>query len=147
MKKFFVLCVLLIAVAAAGFVYFKKETVKLPEGISIKNIRNISEQWIKKLDNGWYTQCYDETSPYLQEQVNPQQWLNNMNTYRKPLGMPERRTEVNIYYEQDLPNSPKGEYILVQYATVFAKTSVMIESVVLMKEADGSWKVAGYFIR
>jgi len=147
MKKYFAMFALVIA--ASLFVVGceeKEDKVDLPKGIDVKNVRAIAAEWFQKLDSGYYSQGYDETSKYLQSKVAQDQWLNNMVTYRKPLGAAKKRKEVNIFYKTELPDSPAGEYILIQYGTVFLENQAVIETVVLMKE-DGKWKPSGYFMK
>lgn len=145
MKKIFVLPVLLLLFAVYG--YTASETDTLPEGVKVKNIRSVSVKWLQKLDEGRYISCYDESSFHMTAGLTPGRWLDNVNTYRKPLGGLKKRTEINMYYAQEMPGRPKGEYIMFQYGTVFEKNKVRIESVVIVKEPGGKWKVADYFIK
>ena len=46
----------------------------------------------------------------------------------------------------DLPNSPPGEYVVIEYQTSFQARPIATETVTLMKQKDSSWRVAGYFI-
>ena len=147
MKKYFALFALVIA--ASLFVTGceeKEDKADLPKGIDVKNVRAVAAEWLQKLDKGYYSQGYDETAKYLQSKVAQDQWLNNMTTYRKPLGEAKKRKEINIFYKTELPDSPAGEYILIQYGTVFLENQAVIETIVLMKE-DGKWKPSGYFMK
>lgn len=145
MKKIFVLPVLLLLFAAYG--HAATEAEALPEGVKAKNIRNISVKWLQKLDEGCYIRCYDESSFLMTAALTPGRWFDNINAYRKPLGGLKKRTEINMYYAQEMPGRPKGEYIVLQYGAVFEKNKVKIESVVIVKEPGGKWKVADYFIK
>jgi hypothetical protein len=42
---------------------------------------------------------------------------------------------------------PEGDYALVGYVTNFAKRPEGHETVTLEHEADGTWRVVGYFVR
>jgi hypothetical protein len=37
--------------------------------------------------------------------------------------------------------------VAIQYASVFQEKLVVIETITFMKEEDGSWKLAGYYIK
>jgi len=50
-------------------------------------------------------------------------------------------------YQTDLPNVPKGEYVVIQYKTSFAGTAPMIETITPMLDKDGKWHVSGYFLK
>jgi hypothetical protein len=146
MKRILVLC-LLTAIITSGCVNSKKETANLPAGVKAKTIIAVSEQWLKKLDDGMYSHGYDDGSAHLKTQVTLEKWLENMNAFRKPLGKPGARKEINMYYEQNMPGSPEGEYVVVQYGTVYLQRDVIIETVVLIKEPDGVWRASGYFMK
>ena len=42
-----------------------------------------------------------------------------MNKYRKPLGEMEERKFKNSQYMTDIPDAPDGEYVVIQFETVF----------------------------
>jgi Protein of unknown function (DUF4019) len=50
-------------------------------------------------------------------------------------------------YTEKLPGAPDGKYVVIQYDTVFEKKASAIETVTPMAEADGKWRVSGYYIR
>ncbi|MDD5138124.1 MAG: DUF4019 domain-containing protein, partial [Candidatus Omnitrophica bacterium] len=45
-----------------------------------------------------------------------------------------------------LPGAPDGEYVIVQFDTTFENKKSSVESVTMSLEADGRWRVSGYFI-
>ncbi len=70
-----------------------------------------------------------------------------MNTFRKPLGAVVSRQLKSAEPMTQMPGAPDGQYILMQFETSFANKSSAIETVSFVKEKDGSWKSAGYFIK
>jgi len=50
-------------------------------------------------------------------------------------------------YSKTLPGAPDGEYVVVQYQTIFTHKKEAVETVVSAREKDGSWKMSGYFIK
>jgi hypothetical protein len=42
---------------------------------------------------------------------------------------------------------PQGHYVVLQYASRFSDRANAIETVTPAREEDGTWRVAGYFIR
>jgi hypothetical protein len=46
-----------------------------------------------------------------------------------------------------LPGAPDGQYVVVQFDTVFADKPSAVETVTFMLENDGQWRAAGYFIK
>ncbi len=46
-----------------------------------------------------------------------------------------------------LPGAPDGEYVVIRYRTEFENKMKAVETVTPMLEADGAWRVSGYYIR
>jgi hypothetical protein len=46
-----------------------------------------------------------------------------------------------------LPGAPDGEYVVFQFDTSFERKEAALETVTTIHEADGQWRVAGYFVR
>ncbi len=42
---------------------------------------------------------------------------------------------------------PKGEYVVIQYASAYTNRPKVIETVTPMLEKDGTWRVSGYFVK
>ena len=66
---------------------------------------------------------------------------------RRPLGNVVSRQLRSRTYATELPGAPDGEYVVIQFNTTFENKQVAVETVTPMLEDDGSWLVAGYFIR
>ena len=45
------------------------------------------------------------------------------------------------------PGAPDGEYLVIRFAASFEKKQSAIETVTPIKDADGIWRVCGYFIQ
>jgi hypothetical protein len=50
-------------------------------------------------------------------------------------------------YKTSLPGAPDGEYVVIAYETSFDKKQAATETITPMKDADGRWRVSGYFIK
>ena len=46
-----------------------------------------------------------------------------------------------------MPGAPDGEYYVSTFNTVFKNKRSAIETVTVMKDNDGQWRLVGYFIR
>ncbi|MGH7422575.1 MAG: DUF4019 domain-containing protein [Candidatus Methylomirabilales bacterium] len=46
-----------------------------------------------------------------------------------------------------MPGAPDGHYVVIQYETSFEKKASAFETITPMREKDGKWRVAGYYIR
>jgi hypothetical protein len=66
---------------------------------------------------------------------------------RKPLGALVSRKLKSAQYATSLPGAPDGQYVVIQYDTVFQNKSAAVETVTPMLDKDGHWRVSGYYIR
>jgi uncharacterized protein DUF4019 len=46
-----------------------------------------------------------------------------------------------------MPGAPDGDYVLLQFNTTFERKAAAVETVTMVREADGVWRVVGYFVR
>lgn len=67
---------------------------------------------------------------------------------RAPFGKMESRQLMGAQYKEDLPNTPPGKYVILQFQSKFANAPNMIETVTpMLDKKDGMWKVSGYFVK
>jgi hypothetical protein len=45
------------------------------------------------------------------------------------------------------PGAPDGKYVVIRYETSFRNKKAATETVTPMLDADGRWRVSGYFIK
>lgn len=103
--------------------------------------------WLAVLDTGDYGDSWDAAAGLIQEGITRDQWTSGLGQARgqfEPFGV---RTRINAEYTTELPNAPAGEYVVLQYRSEVSGDRTVVETVVPMKQEDGSWKVSGYFVR
>lgn len=105
-----------------------------------------AEAWLALADAGDYAASWAEGAQAFRGAVTQPQWNDALRSVRAPLGAVKSRKLVSAQYTRRLPGAPDGEYVVIQYQTTFA-TREGIETVTPMREADGSWKVSGYYIK
>jgi len=106
-----------------------------------------AQAWLALVDSGEYAESWQKAAQIFRSQVTKDQWVNALNSVRSPLGKVESRTLKNSTYTKSLPGAPDGEYVVIQFDTVFEKRKSSIETITPMKERDGQWRVSGYFIK
>ena len=99
------------------------------------------------LDEGKFADSWTQGAVLLRGAVPQDQWSGVVGSMRKPLGEVKSRKLLSSTYTRTIPGAPDGEYMIVQYQTEFANKAGAIETVTPMREPDGSWKVAGYFLK
>lgn len=105
-----------------------------------------AKKWLAVVDTGNYGQSWEEAAPVFKKEVKKEAWEGMVAKVREPLGKTKSRTLLGAQYTTQLPNAPKGEYVVIQFKTDFAKKPNAIETITPMK-VDGEWKVSGYYIK
>lgn len=103
--------------------------------------------WLQLVDSGRYAASYFNAAAFLRQTVTREGWEYALKSERTPLGPLRSRRLKSVTFTRNLPGSPAGEYVIIQYDTAFGKRGTVTETVTPMHEADGGWKVAGYAIR
>ncbi len=132
------LCVLMVALGSCSNNSHKELT---EEGVMS------AESWLQMVDAGQYEESWDESSEVFKSAVSRAGWGQSLNSVRMPLGDLVSREVKSAQYATSLPGAPDGEYVVVQFTTVFSHKKSAIETVTPMKDPDGVWRISGYYIR
>ena len=62
------------------------------------------------------------------------------------LGALIERTMLSTQFMKNIPGAPDGDYVVLEFRATFANKTDSRETVTLEHEADGAWRVIGYFI-
>ncbi len=103
--------------------------------------------WLSLVDEGKYSESWDQAAEYFRNAVTKEQWLATLKAVRSPLGKLVSRKLKAKQYTKSLPSAPDGEYVAIQYETQFENKKSAIETVTPMLDKDGKWRVSGYFIK
>jgi len=106
-----------------------------------------AESWLSLVDSGKYAASWDQAAEFFRSKVTKPQWEEMLGTVRSPLGKVNSRKLASARNVTELPNAPKGDYLVIQFATSFANLPSAIETVVPMLDQDGRWRVSGYFVK
>jgi hypothetical protein len=107
----------------------------------------VANQWVALVDGGNYAQSWDHAASYFKGAAKKYQWEASLSAGRKPLGRVLSRKVKAKQYTTTLPGAPDGHYVVIQYETSFEGKASAIETITPMREKDGKWRVAGYYIR
>lgn len=109
--------------------------------------RQAAEAWLSYADAGHYGKTWDDAAVAFQGAIAKPKWEQTIKSVLAPLGRQSSRVFQSSSYSTSLPGAPAGEYVVLQYRTDFANKTGAIETVTPMRQADGKWRVSGYFIR
>jgi hypothetical protein len=107
-----------------------------------------AESWLVLVDSARYGDSWTQAAAAFRAVVSSGAWDSTLTRVRGPLGAVRSRELLGAQYTSSLPGAPPGEYVVLQFRTVFAgRETPAVETVVPMKEPDGTWRVSGYFVR
>ena len=106
-----------------------------------------AEQWLINLDDSRYEDAWTAVGAGFKAKVKQAALVQSLNKYRRPLGAERSRRLDNARYKDSLENSPPGKYVIVQFDTAFEHQSSAVETLIMVREKDGNWRVSGYFIK
>jgi TolB-like protein len=127
--------------AASGTASKGKETG------AVKESKYAAHLWLSLIDTGDYAESYAGTSEYFKTKLARGQWLQTLETVRSPLGKVNSRVLRDAVNATKLPEMPAGTYVILFYDTSFVNKPVSVETVTVSKEKNGTWAVAGYYIK
>jgi hypothetical protein len=106
-----------------------------------------AEGWLGMIDSGQYGESWDAAAEMFRKAVPRDQWVRQLGALRQPMGARESRAVASKAYRTALPGAPDGKYVVIQFRSSFEKKKAAVETVTPMLDADGQWRVSGYFIK
>jgi hypothetical protein len=106
-----------------------------------------ADAFLVVVDQGKFDEAWSQASPTFRSGVTREDWTKKVSGARTPLGAAGTRKVQSARFAETLAGAPDGNYVVVTYGTEFEKKKDANETVVAELDADGSWKIAGYWIR
>ncbi|QHE93544.1 DUF4019 domain-containing protein [Pandoraea fibrosis] len=103
--------------------------------------------WLGLTDINRGTQSWEQAAPVFQRAISAEDWAQSLQAARLPLGKVKSRKTKDAVFTRTLPGQPDGEYVVIQYDTVFEKKAEAHEMVTMVFGIDSRWRVAGYLVR
>ena len=110
----------------------------------LEDAKKAMEEWREIWDSGKYEKSYEKLAEYTQKNLNKRTWFVYWTGVRKPLGKVKSRKLISADYINSLQGLPDREGMMYQFQSSFEKANKVIETFALMREEDGTWKVANY---
>ncbi len=108
--------------------------------------RQVAVQWLAFGDEGNWGATWDNAARTFQQALPKPKWEAKAVAVREPLGALVERKILVVKYETSLPGAPDGEYVVIQFNARYENKAHAVETVSVVKEDDGMWRVTGYFI-
>jgi hypothetical protein len=104
-------------------------------------------EWLKKLDAADYADTWESAAAMFKSALSVQAWQQAAQSVRTPLGAVRSRSERSATHSRTLPGVPDGHYVVFQFNTTFENKAQALETVTAALDPDGTWRVAGYFVK
>ena len=106
-----------------------------------------SMHWLTLVDGGNYGGAYEEAAVSFRKTIERLKWEVAAQNARAASGPLINRRMRTATFTRTLPGAPDGEYVIMQFDSRFDRQALITEMVVSEREKDGSWKVAGYWLK
>ena len=103
--------------------------------------------WLSLIDAAEWVPAWNATGTYLHATVGEAKWLTSIARVRLIAGALVSRRLKSAYETTYLPGAPYGHYVVVYYASRFAHRNPAGETLTLMKDSAGAWRVVGYYVK
>lgn len=104
-------------------------------------------EWLALADGADVAGTWAAAATLFQCAVSEEEWVRLLNAVRAPFGAVVARTLRTGRAATELPGAPDGEYVVLEFDTRFERKRGATETVTPMRDADGRWRVSGYYIR
>ncbi len=106
-----------------------------------------SDHWLAVLDAGNFGDSWKGAAEVFKLGVSEADWISQLEDMHSKLGKTTMRELKNTQFSTTLRGAPStGEYVTISYLTKFANAPLASETLIVSKEADGEWRIAGYNI-
>jgi hypothetical protein len=136
------------ALAAAAFAVGPGATgVASAQDPRAAEVQRAAREWLELTDRFDGIGSREAAGKRFKAAMTADQWSLALRRERSPLGKLEQRTLLQTLFEKSFDGLPEGDYALVSFRSAFANRPDARETVTLEREADGRWRVIGYFLR
>jgi Protein of unknown function (DUF4019) len=106
-----------------------------------------AREWLALADVADAAGTWATSATLFRDAVPADEWARALDAARAPLGAVVARTLRTGRAATELPGAPDGEYVVLEFDTQFERKRAAVETVTPMRDADGGWRVSGYYIR
>jgi hypothetical protein len=107
-----------------------------------------TRDWLALVDAGQFPESYDAAGDLFRGSLPREQWAAALGKSRTPRGNVVQRNLKSVVVSKDLPNAPKGTYVITTFDTKFQQDpEPQWEVATTYLDQSGHWKVVGYVIK
>jgi predicted transcriptional regulator len=106
-----------------------------------------TNHWLAIVDAGKFADSWKNTAEVFKLGMPEAEWVVDLDAIRVKLGKTTMRELKTAQFSTTLRGAAlTGQYVTISYLTKFALAPLAQETLVVSKEADGEWRIAGYNI-
>ena len=113
----------------------------------VEEARSKTIFWLALVDTNQFDASWESAASLFQAAITKTAWSQTIAAVRTPIGVLRSRELSSSKFATSLPSAPDGEYVVFQFNASFENKASAVETVTAMRDADGEWKVSGYFIK
>lgn len=133
--------------ASAPFEPVIKPAAAPPKPDPVASARVAAEAWLLSANSGNLNVSRDTASRYARGKIgSAPAWYNIFLRIRKQTGGFRSRDLIDATVADQYQNGPFAEYCIMNFSSIYER-GVFSENVVMIREADGIWRLFGYNIR
>jgi hypothetical protein len=118
-----------------------------PDDPPEKLAQKAAEAWMPLWDSGKYDESYELLAEHTRKSIPKRQWFVYWTAIRKPLGKLKSRKLVHAEYIESLKGVPDHAGAILRYESSFENRASVVETFGMMRENDGTWRVANYITK
>jgi len=110
-------------------------------------VQSSARAWLALVDRGDAQAAWNAGGQRFRASMSATLWAEALKKAQSTMGPATRRTVGPTRFQKSIPGMPDGEYAQILFSTTFANKVNGRESLTMEHEADGQWRVIGYFPR
>ena len=110
-------------------------------------VQSAARAWLVFIDRGDAQAAWNAAGQRFRAALTAELWATELGKEQARDGKPLRRTVGPTRFQSQIPGMPDGEYAQILFRSSFANKPDGSEQLTLEREADGQWRVIGYFPR
>ena len=106
-----------------------------------------AQDWLDLIDQTKYKESWDVASADVRGNITSDQWENSITSTLAGLGRRLTRGLDARKEASSKPGLPDGTYVDLIFSSSFANKQQAVETLTLVQDSDGIWRVAAYSIK
>jgi len=108
--------------------------------------RAATERFLAMVDDDRFAESWNMSAALIREKIPREKWAGKLKLFRAQYGKMLGRKEKEIRYSTEASGNNQGEFITLIFTADYERRKGAEETVTVMLEDDGNWRVGGFFV-